>query len=182
MTKQDKWDDIYTDHNKNSDFMQFSEHQIDTILSQSCNTRNALDIGCGEGDLMYQLEQRGIEGTGIDISKLAISRAQDKVPQGSFICANFEDYQFPNDISFDLIFAKFVIAFIENKESFLDKINQLLKEDGTFVIMTPVAKELPENNEIFISQITVDNLFPHFSERIITIKDSQKLSLFIYNK
>ncbi len=168
--------------------MHFSEEQIGSILSKFPNAKSALDIGCGEGQLLIQLEQRGISTTGIDISGVALNEAEKHV-KGTLIGGDFEQFTFPNDSSFDLIFVKFVIAFIQNPETFFKKINRMLKVDGGFILLTPVAQKLglsPEKEEIFIEQSVLEKLMPQYFSRIeetvLHSEENKKLALYICTK
>jgi len=90
----------------------------------------ALDIGCGEGELMRQLRERGYKTTGIDLAEAA-------KPD---IVGDFMEYDFGKQ-KFDLITANLVIAFMEDKKAFLDKVKSLLTKDGRIIIITPVLYE-----------------------------------------
>ncbi len=44
---------------------------FDTLKHKSIKVKTALDIGCGEGELMRQLKARGYTATGIDLAEAA---------------------------------------------------------------------------------------------------------------
>ncbi len=87
----------------------------------------ALDIGCGEGELMRQLRERGYTTTGIDLAEVA-------KPD---IVGDFMEYDFGKQ-RFDLITVNLVIAFIDDKEAFINKAKSLLKPGGRLIIITPI--------------------------------------------
>lgn len=87
----------------------------------------ALDVGCGEGELMRQLRDRGYKTTGIDLAEAA-------KPD---IIGDFMSYDFGKQ-KYDLITANLVIAFMEDKKAFFDKMKSLLTKEGRIIIITPV--------------------------------------------
>lgn len=187
MESKNKWDTFYSSK-KREPFLHLTEEQVEAILVKFPNAKSALDIGCGEGQLLIQLEQRNISVTGIDVSDVALKEARRHVA-GKLIEGDFEQFIFPNDSSFDLIFVKFVIAFIQNPEEFFEKIDALLKTEGGFILLTPVTKELDtssEKEEVFVEQSVLDRFMPKYfskvEETILYSEGSKKLSLYICTK
>jgi 2-polyprenyl-3-methyl-5-hydroxy-6-metoxy-1,4-benzoquinol methylase len=187
MEQLSKWN-IYYSSKKREPFLHLTKEQVDTILAKFPDAKSALDIGCGEGQLLIQLERQGISTTGIDISNVAISEAS-KYVKGTLIEGDFEQVTFPNNSSFDLIFVKFVIAFIQNHEAFFKKINTLLKPDGGFILLTPVTKELnlsSEKDEIFIKQSVLEKFMPQYfskiEETVLYSENNKKLVLYTCTK
>lgn len=167
MKQKDKWNVFYSSK-KREPFLHLTEEQVDNILKKFPNAASALDIGCGEGQLLIQLEERGISATGIDISDIGINEAKKRV-SGSLIVGDFEQFSFPDTTSFDLVFVKFVIAFIQNPETFFKKIDSLLKTDGGFILLTPVIRESDSSSqkeEVFIEQSILDEYLPRYFSKI----------------
>lgn len=180
-----KWDNFYTSDSRES-FLHFTNDQVVSILRDFPLAKTALDIGCGEGQLMLQLEAADITTTGIDLSKVALAEARKQV-KGTLLEGNFEQWEFLGTQKFDLIFAKFLIAFIENRDKFFSKIRSLLQEDGGFILMTPIIdqKSLEPGSEVFIEQSVLDTYLPAFStvkEQILYSETGKRLSLFICRK
>ncbi|MFZ3043538.1 MAG: class I SAM-dependent methyltransferase [Minisyncoccia bacterium] len=187
MGSKDKWDSFYYSK-KREPFLHLTEEQVGDILVRFPNAKSALDIGCGEGQLLVQLEQRGFSTTGIDVSDVALKEARKHVA-GKLIEGDFEQFVFSSDSSFDLIFVKFVIAFIQNPEKFFQKIDNLLKIGGGFILLTPVTQELDslsEKEEVFVEQSILDKFMPQYfskvEETILYSENSKKLSLYICMK
>lgn len=188
MDTAHKWDTFYASDSRES-FLHFTDEQIASILKHFPLAKTALDIGCGEGQLILQLETVGIATTGIDISKIALAEARKRV-KGTLLEGDFEKYSFPPEQKFDLVFVKFVIAFIKDIPAFFNKIDDLLKQNGGFILLAPVAKQSidrsEEANEIFIEQSLLDVSFPkHFSniqEETLYAEDDKRLALFICKK
>lgn len=187
MGQQTKWNDFYSSE-KREPFLHLTEEQINAILRKFPDVKSALDIGCGEGQLMAQLEQRDISTTGIDVSDIALAEAH-KLVKGTLIEGDFEQFTFPDGTSFDLIFAKFVIAFAQNPKIFFKKIDTLLRGGGGFILITPVIQELKSSSqkeEVFIEQLVLDENMPQYfseiEETILYSENNKKLALFICMK
>ncbi len=187
MESKNKWDTFYSSKERDS-FLHLTDEQVDVILAKFPNAKSALDIGCGEGQLLIQLEQRSIASTGIDVSDVALNEAR-KYVVGKLIEGDFEQFVFPHDSSFDLIFVKFVIAFIQNPETFFEKVDKFLKAGGGFILLTPVAQKLDsqsEKEEVFVEQSTLDKFMPQYFQKIEEIvlysENNKKLALYTCTK
>lgn len=115
------WNQVYKEGSK---YAPVSEIVLDKLELRG---GLALDIGCGEGELMCQLQSRGYKTTGIDLAEAA-------KPD---IIGDFMEYDF-GDVRYDLITVNLVLAFIQDKEKFVKKIKSLLKPGGRVIIITPV--------------------------------------------
>src|SRR5215510_6947779 len=87
---------------------------IDGVLA--CTPSSILDIGCGEGWLVKEFYDKGIEVAGVDIIPELVTRAKEKV-NGNFYTASYEDIS-SGKISFSKKFDAIVINFaLIGKES-----------------------------------------------------------------
>lgn len=120
MNAKDNWNECYKAGRM---FAAVSEIVLDNL---SLSGKRALDIGCGEGRLMKQLEARGFEVDGIDLSDASAG-----------IVGDFMTYDF-GDNKYDLITANLVIAFMPDKKAFVKKAISLLTKNGRLIIITPV--------------------------------------------
>jgi len=188
MDQQQKWNSFYSSQ-KREPFLHFTEEQLDNILEKFPQTKTALDIGCGEGQLLVQLSKREIIATGIDISDIGINEAK-KHFNGTLILDDFEEYEFPQGKTFDSIFVKFVIAFIKHPENFFKKINSLLNTGGGFILLTP-AMPNPDHTsteeEVFVDRSLLETLLPQYfsllkKEILYTDHDKQLLLLICRKK
>jgi len=130
MNKID-WNQSY---NNNAKFTPVSEIVLDKLKLRG---KQALDIGCGTGDLLRQLAARGFDITGVDLSSVAIEKAKEQ--PGTFIAGDFMDADLSG--SYDVIFINKVLAFVDDKKAFLNKARSLLSPEGKIVIITPVLHE-----------------------------------------
>lgn len=91
-----------------------------TVINERKQTRSALDIGCGTGDLVCQIALKDICATGIDFSKKMINIAERKArklkcTKAKFICKSIFDFRFePN--KYDVISANGFIEYISYKD------------------------------------------------------------------
>jgi len=116
--------------------------------------KNALDLGCGIGDLVIKLAKNGIKTAGVDFSDVALSIAKKEAErQGASNLVEFieldlnELNKFNKEEKYDIIFNKLTYAFIAKRSEFLKNVNELLSEDGIFILMTPVLIEGKEYND-----------------------------------
>lgn len=149
-SQKKKWDAFYSS-TKREDFLHLSDQQLDAILKEFPTAKTILDIGCGEGQLLTQLTMRGYDVTGIDVSPIALSRVDLDT---TIITGDFENYRFGQ--TFDIIFAKFLVAFIENLPNFFAKTHSLLNRDGGMVIISPIV-DGEKDEEIFIKKEDFEN-------------------------
>lgn len=100
-----------------------------------------LDVGCGNGRLLFYLKDKQINYTGIDISPKLIEIAQklskgDELPHYRFISGDFTKLPFNNQ-EFDLVFAIASIYHIPSNELRLEvfrEVARVLKKNGIFIM------------------------------------------------
>lgn len=89
---------------------------------------NILDIGCGNGSLLKFLSCQGFSNlTGIDL-------IENKHNGINFIKKDF--YEYDNIEKFDVVLCIYSIEHMDNMDKYMFKIEQLLKEDGIFIVST----------------------------------------------
>lgn len=97
-----------------------------------------LDVGCGEGWLVRDLEKEGAIATGIDASAPLIDAARAAHDSGDYACITYE--QLVNDASvmagpFDLIVCNF--ALLDDRvESLLEALARRLPASGVILVQT----------------------------------------------
>ena len=171
-SKAESWNSTYTNGMK---YRQFESVDVYNFIKNKFIYGDVLDIGCGAGEFSIELAQQGLNVTGVDISDVAIEKAKANAMIANvkveFIVGDINTVtNLNNNVTpkntFDTITCKLVYAFIENKEDFIHKVKDLLKDGGTFFISTPVITE--ENKDkvlkpkICINLNDIDNLKKHF--------------------
>ncbi len=108
---------------------------------------SVLDVGCGTGPVALSLAILGYEVTGIDISETAIRKAREIALEMSvtpkFICADFFEVVLPEASFQCAIDSSFLhcIVYDEERAQVFEKIHQILKPGGIFVLHTMVADD-----------------------------------------
>ena len=144
MNNSVHWDEVY----KNGrDFkvlnLVFLDELLKRLASGGTAINNALDIGCGKGDVVIKLAKKGIRSTGIDVSDVAITFAKEAAAAAgvsdktSFIVGDAENNGLPNE-KYDAVFSKLTIAFIGDKKKLLGIVKEHLAPAGALVLITPV--------------------------------------------
>jgi 2-polyprenyl-3-methyl-5-hydroxy-6-metoxy-1,4-benzoquinol methylase len=111
-----------------------------SIVDAVCKVKplTVLDIGCGEGWLSKELQQQGMDLTGVDVIPELIERAKGKVT-GDFFVASYEEIysgNIPFSKSFDAIVINFALIGKESTENLLAYLPKLLTKAGKLFIQT----------------------------------------------
>lgn len=145
--KSTDWDLQYKN---DRDYAWLSTSKLTHVLNQigAPKSSRALDIGCGTGQLCRDLAHRGFIVKGLDYSDTAIYQARQStiLPADTihFDVCDIEKDEIHAEDKFDVIFCKYVFAFIASKEIFLQKIASLKTNTGVFVVISPDLTSLPD--------------------------------------
>jgi SAM-dependent methyltransferase len=108
---------------------------IELAKSLNLSRPDILEVGCANGCLSVRLSQLG-QVTAIDLAEEAIAGAKARHPDIDFIAGEFLNVALPVG-HFDLVVSVDVICHFENQQSFVDKVESLLKPRGYLVLMCP---------------------------------------------
>lgn len=112
---------------------------FDQFHKQRGSDINLLDIGCGEGGFLRFLNEiyPNVTYTGFDISTTAINNAINKcnLPNIKFKSTNVNEDKLTE--RFDFIIAGEIIEHIEDTDTFILSLKNLLKADGILILTTP---------------------------------------------
>lgn len=107
-------------------------------ISAADPPKHSLDVGCGSGELVCALAERGCAAEGIDFAEKMISLAENQAASrglkgASFQCLSFFDYQI--ETPFDLISANGFIEYISRAQlnDFLSRAVEILNPDGKLI-------------------------------------------------
>lgn len=146
--KAGEWNKTYR---SGEDYTPVTDENLDKILEYLPeNSGNiAVDLGSGTGHLTRELQSRGFSVTGLDLSYDAVKLARN---QSDPMDIHYEVADFETDFSpkfgpADLVTARLVYAFIENRQRFLRNVRNLLKADGRFVLVNPLKSTVPEHKK-----------------------------------
>jgi trans-aconitate methyltransferase len=90
-----------------------------------------LDLGCGTGDLSYEISQSGATVFGIDLSLNMIEQAKEKYPNLHFEVANAED--FSTEEQFDAVFSNAALHWMKRPSNVIQCVWDVLRSGGRFV-------------------------------------------------
>jgi SAM-dependent methyltransferase len=105
-------------------------------LLQPSPGQELLDVACGAGFLVKAALDRGQSATGVDISPVALRRAQLLAPQGRYVEGPAEELPFA-DNSFDLVTCLGSLEHFLDPEAALREMRRVLKHDGKCCIVLP---------------------------------------------
>ncbi len=109
--------------------------QLDKYIKSKPQEAMVFDLGCGSGFLVGELQKRGFQAYGSDISREAIEYGKNrgienlKVREGDGV--NFPDNYF------DLVLALDVLEHIENDSKAIGELNRVLRPGGMAIITVP---------------------------------------------
>jgi len=98
--------------------------------------RRVLDLGCGTGFFLAELEHQRPGAVGLDISHEMLQVSEQYVPGARVITADAETLPFA-DRSFDTIFCKGCLHHTRDHIAFLENCRRALAPDGIFVLSEP---------------------------------------------
>lgn len=107
---------------------------------------NILEIGCGTGKLLQEIDKlyNNINLTGIELSSDMIDNANKKIFNNNIDLINVAVEDFSTTKKYDMIIMKQVLHHLKSKESVLKKLSMYLNSNGVIIIMTP-NEEYQEN-------------------------------------
>ncbi len=150
------WDDFslnYSETLKNaaSHYNWYHNELIPRVLNLVSAKRNVLDFGCGDGTLTNKIAKQGSKVVGYDNSKEMIRIALSLFPNLDFRSGDMSR-RLGNPRTYDAIVANMVLHDIENLSQVLQKIDPLLKENGSLIFSIPHPCFYTESGKEFFDQ------------------------------
>lgn len=90
-----------------------------------------LDLGCGTGDLAYQISCSGATVMGMDLSTQMIEAAKEKYPDINFYVGNAENFNFAEQV--DAVFSNAALHWMKNPREVIKCVWKVLNKGGRFV-------------------------------------------------
>jgi len=105
-----------------------------------------LDLGCGDGRMLFGLQQEGVlrqagNITGVDISEVRINRLKQNIQRAVGIISDACSVTEMKDKSFDMIICSQVIEHVPNDALLVKEIVRLLRPDGYAYISSVVKRK-----------------------------------------
>jgi len=128
----------YYEHNAMYERSDFFYEWLLSQLDPAAGGKKLLDVSCGEGHLLKQVEAsaRGLVSTGIDLSDVALTKARTRLTKSELLTGNAEKLPFP-DATFDYA------TNIGSMEHYLDndkaiaEMSRVLKPGGKAMVLVP---------------------------------------------
>jgi len=122
--------------------------QLKPRIGSSKEFKRAIDIGCGEGFFLAELNSRGYEVIGLDYDEFACRKFNPNVLpffKSGDISENLENL-ISDNARFDLIYLGNVLEHVKDAKLLLEKIKKLLAKNGVCVILVPNDFTLFQNS------------------------------------
>jgi len=146
------------------------------LATKGLKVGTMLEIGCGVGDFLHEMEQKGWKCTGIEPSEEAKAIAKNRVKANIL---NPGELASLKDESFDLITMWHVLEHVDNLKEEVMHLQRLLKKGGRLVLALPNFKSADaEHYREYWAAYDVPRHLNHFCrESINNIFKNTKLKL-----
>jgi ubiquinone/menaquinone biosynthesis C-methylase UbiE len=127
---------------------------------------HALDLGCGDGRLTAKLRAGAV--TAADVSRVALRRAERRVPEAEIALVEPDERLPFVDGEFELVVCIETIEHVRDVQLFLSEIRRVLRPGGGLALTTPAVSRLSLLRRF---DETLDPLSPHlrfFTRRSLT--------------
>ncbi|AXI08569.1 methyltransferase type 11 [Oceanobacillus zhaokaii] len=118
---------LYDD--KHSFVSNFGEDLVSILKPK--NGEHILDVGCGTGDLTFEISKSGAIVTGIDAAYSMIDAAKEKYPDIQFSVQDAEQFTF--ETKFHAVFSNAAIHWMKNQQKVVENCYDALLPGGRFV-------------------------------------------------
>lgn len=119
----------------------FRNYNLTNLISSKVRGKDILDIGCGNGILVLNLNSKGMNAVGLEPNNELIELARQVNPKLKIIKGYAEDITKINK-RFDSVVMMDVLEHIKDDEAQLQKIHNSLNDDGQIVLVVPAFKFL----------------------------------------
>lgn len=102
-----------------------------------------IDVGCASGTFLEHLNEKGYKNLcGIDPNPASIEFIRRNLPDICLYDLYLKDYLYQEKKKFDFVFLLDVLEHIEEDQTFLSEVNDLLYESGKVIISVPAYQWL----------------------------------------
>ncbi|MDX9974994.1 MAG: class I SAM-dependent methyltransferase [FCB group bacterium] len=112
------------------------KHTASIVKRRKPQPGRLLEIGCGYGGFLSQMEGTGWELNGMDLSEKVIEYTRTRVPSANVQCLGIDDADFP-DNRFDCIVMLAVLEHVKDPRETLQKITRWLAPGGLIIVLVP---------------------------------------------
>jgi len=121
----------------------FRNYNLIQLIADRVEGRCVLDVGCGEGALLAELQKRGKDVTGLEPSAELVRRAGERYPGISVAAGTVENMADALGVhTFDTIVMVDVLEHVKDDCAALTTLRTHLQKDGSLVIVVPAYQWL----------------------------------------
>ncbi len=138
--------------------------------------RAALDLGCGDGNFLYNVtaDQR----TGVDVSVEMIRRHHQRLPEASFLLADCQR-PLPLAPSFDVIHCSFLLDHLQDVDACLREMRRLIADDGIVLLALYSPESFQDGGDVLRYRTASGSVLPVYrSFRDFTDLSSRLIEFF----
>ncbi|WP_219835571.1 trans-aconitate 2-methyltransferase [Paenibacillus sp. R14(2021)] len=117
-------------YDKKMDYVSEFGKDVVEVLSPKKGER-IFDLGCGTGDLAYQISIAGATVTGMDLSSQMIDTAKKKYPEINFYVGDAESFKLDQQV--DAVFSNAALHWMKEPKLVIKCVWDALKTGGRFV-------------------------------------------------
>jgi len=164
MTTKNFYENMYTDNKQDRvklpflyrKLRRFELNRIDVTCLLAPGGDSLLDIGCGDGGLLFRLKHKYDQLWGIDIAQSIIEHVVAKACSETRIHARVEDVNSSldfEDASFDTVSALAVLEHVFDPYHFVAECRRLLRWGGVLIIEVPNVAFFPNRIRLLLGMI-----------------------------
>jgi SAM-dependent methyltransferase len=134
----------------------FELHRYDVTLKSLLGGEKVLDIGCGDGTLLFALREKYRQVWGVDIDRRAIDRIRELLDDSYGIGVQEADANKRLDFEdgyFDAIVVLGLLPLLVDPSSLLQECRRVLRPGGTLVVQVPNLGFLPNRGRVMLGQL-----------------------------
>lgn len=136
----------------------FETNRYELVYQHAPGGNSVLDIGCGDGELLFLLRSKYTEVWGVDIAEARINRIQKKAGNDANIHVRVEDANRQlafEDGTFDTITLAAVLEHIFDPFHLIRECHRLLCREGTLIVEVPNVAWLPNRVGLLMGKLPV---------------------------
>jgi 2-polyprenyl-3-methyl-5-hydroxy-6-metoxy-1,4-benzoquinol methylase len=178
--EDDPWSQSCKDENKMSKYYNFSRNNLINLI-EKYDLNNILEVGCGIGVTTDLIKASlNVDITGMDISKTAIDKSQQKYTDIDFINGNITDYR--SDEYYDTIILMQILWYIlETWEDTIENCYNLLSVGGNILFSQAFLKEQRYGKNIIDGYYGLVDYFEKSTNFEVIYSNLDELNTYIHN-
>ena len=136
----------------------FELNRYDVACENVPGGENVIEIGCGDGDLLFRLNTKYKEVWGIDIAESRINRTKKKLRERDNINVRVEDINQHLDFKDGYFSTAITVAVLEHifdPYHLISECNRLLHHKGTLIVQVPNVAYLPNRMRLLFGLLPV---------------------------